>query len=774
MELTKNSGFVAYPSSPTEIGIAIRAAVEKTNGVSSSLNFKIWEHNDIAGRPLTLPMLSGIEKAEVLVADITRLNFNVSYEVGYAIGVQKRALLVKHSGITTDDAIVLKTGIFDTLGHQSYADSDELAGILQHTLDHTPLKIESEIDTRAPVYLLETPVRTSEMTRIVARVKKARLFYRSFTPSEDARLSAIDAIRHVSKSIGVLIPLLSPEFGDAQIHNIRAAFVAGLAHGMGKITLVLQNGLHPVPLDLRDAAETYISIEEINRHIERFAGDVYEIFQRRDVVELPTGSILQKILLGDPMAENEFQTLAAYYVQTDEYNRALRGEVNLVVGRKGTGKTALFFQVRDRVRRDKQNIVIDLKPEGYQLIKLKEQVLDLLSEGAKGHLITAFWEYLLLLEICRKVLEKDRHRHRYDDAIIEEYKNLERLHGGGPEAIEGDFSERLLVLSQSIIDAYKREFGDVQGVRLTANEVTNLLHTTSIVELRSALAEYLGYKEQVLVLFDNLDKGWSYKGIGTGDILILRCLIDAARKVQRDMRKANIQLSCIIFVRNDIYQLLMDSSPDFGKETRASLDWNDSDLLREVLRRRLAQTFDRDISFSQVWGLICASHYGGEETSQFLIDRSLMRPRNLLKLLGYCKGFAVNLDHEKIEPEDITKGLQSYSNDLVLEADRELTDVEPSAEGLLYEFVGEPTEMSEEDLHLLLQVQGVATDKIQNVTDYLLYLGSLGIKVGDEDPRYIYDFGYDLRILNAIRRKNSDRLLFVLNPAFWPALEVKS
>ena len=79
------------------------------------------------------------------------------------------------------------------------------------------------------------------------------------------------------------------------------------------------------------------------------------------------------------MAENEFQTLGKYYVQTDEFNRAIRGEVNLVVGRKGTGKTALFSQVRDKKRGNKNNIVVDLKPEGYQLVKLKEDVLDYLS-----------------------------------------------------------------------------------------------------------------------------------------------------------------------------------------------------------------------------------------------------------------------------------------------------------------------------------------------------------------------------------------------------------
>lgn len=199
--MAQYTGFVAYPSSPPELTATIRDAVEMLNVESGSLAFQTWEHNDVAGRPLTVPILSGIEQANVLVADVTRLNFNVTYEVGYAIGIQKRVLLVKNSAMTGDNALVLKTGIFDTLGYETYSNAEELRAILKRTADLTPLKIETEPDTKAPAYLLKTPVRTTEMTRIVARVKRARLFYRSFTPSEDARLSAVDAIRHVSRSL---------------------------------------------------------------------------------------------------------------------------------------------------------------------------------------------------------------------------------------------------------------------------------------------------------------------------------------------------------------------------------------------------------------------------------------------------------------------------------------------------------------------------------------------------------------------------------------------
>jgi hypothetical protein len=37
---------------------------------------------------------------------------------------------------------------------------------------------------------------------------------------------------------------------------------------------------------------------------------------------------------------------------------------------------------------------------------MKEDILEFLSEGARQHLIIAFWEYLIYLEIAYKLLEK--------------------------------------------------------------------------------------------------------------------------------------------------------------------------------------------------------------------------------------------------------------------------------------------------------------------------------------------------------------------------------
>jgi len=287
------------------------------------------------------------------------------------------------------------------------------------------------------------------------------------------------------------------------------------------------------------------------------------------------------------------------------------------------------------------------------------------------------------------------------------------------------------------------------------------------------LSAYLRFKNAVWVLFDNLDKGWSPHGLTSSDTLILRGLIDAARKIQREVQKDDHDFHCVVFVRNDVYQLLVETSADYGKESRAALDWTDADLLRELVRRRLIQNgLPDDTAFERVWSQICVSHYDGEETSQYLIDRSLMRPRNLLKILAHCRGFAVNLGRERIEQTDIEKGLKAYSLDLITEADQELTDIVGSDTALLYHFIGEGDRFDRSRLQAILKGAGIPEVRIDSVLEFLLYYGFLGIKVGNENARYIFDVGYDMRLLKVLISKNEPSVSYVLNPAFSPELNL--
>ncbi|HXR85788.1 MAG TPA: hypothetical protein VN728_02405, partial [Stellaceae bacterium] len=147
-------------------------------------------------------------------------------------------------------------------------------------------------------------------------------------------------------------------------------------------------------------------------------------------------------------------------------------------------------------------------------------------------------------------------------------------------------------------------------------------------------------------------------------------------------------------------------------------------------------------------------------------------PRNLLKILAHCRGFAVNLGRERIERADLEKGLKAYSLDLITEADQELTDIIGSETSLLYHFIGEGDRFDRAQLQTILTGAGIPEDKIDSVVEYLIYYGFLAIRVGTERTRYIFDVGYDMRLLKTLISKNESMASYILNPAFFPALNL--
>lgn len=164
----------------------------------------------------------------------------------------------------------------------------------------------------------------------------------------------------------------------------------------------------------------------------------------------------------------------------------------------------------------------------------------------------------------------------------------------------------------------------------------------------------------------------------------------------------------------------------------------------------------------------------GEESSQYLIERCLMRPRALIELVGYCRSHAVNLGHEKIELDDIEQGEEDFSVELLTNIGFEIRDVFPSAKDVLYEFLETPVRLSG---HNILEAAGrlVGEEEKGELFERLLWYGIFGIVREDERVTYIYDARYDMRrLLGLVSRRGKEDAIFRLNPAFWKALEAQT
>ncbi len=398
----------------------------------------------------------------------------------------------------------------------------------------------------------------------------------------------------------------------------------------------------------------------------------------------------------------------------------------------------------------------------------------LLGPGSLEHTVTAFWEYLLLLEICYKLLEKDRVPHTRDRRLLEPYRRLASLYDTDRYVSEGDFSERLSTLLQHITDDYRAKYGEDSNRSLTQQEITELLYRHDVNKLRDQVVEYLRLKRKLYLLFDNLDKGWPTHGLTATDIAILRALLEATRKIERQLQRRDVNCSTLAFLRNDVYELLVSETPDRGKEGRVALDWSDPDLLRELIRRRLMHNDMPDRPFEDLWHRICISHIEGEESSQYLIERCLMRPRALIDLANHCRGFAVNLGHQRIEPEDIKKGLEAFSSDLVVDIGYEIRDVLPEAENVLYVFIDEPQTLPASNLYSVLERGSILPARIPDIVNILLWYGVLGVRRTDGTVTYIYTVNYEMPILKGIIRKlETEGLVYVVNPAFVPGLQIR-
>ena len=66
-------------------------------------------------------------------------------------------------------------------------------------------------------------------------------------------------------------------------------------------------------------------------------------------------SILSASSFGQRVAEEEIDQLSSYFVETDHWTRLYRGEIDVIYGAKGFGKSALYSLLLSRSTQIKAN-----------------------------------------------------------------------------------------------------------------------------------------------------------------------------------------------------------------------------------------------------------------------------------------------------------------------------------------------------------------------------------------------------------------------------------
>lgn len=753
--------FYAYPGARTIIRTAIQQAMESTE--KHGLKITPWESMNIVGFKLDQLIREQIQEADVLLADITYSNANVFYEIGYAAGVGKPIIPTVCTAVEKASSEINNIGLFDTTGWATYDNAEHLAAKLLSSDDVPWINMFGQRRNYSqPLYMIDPLKKTDFRNHIVHSIENSKVNSRRFDPTEIPRLTAAQAIADVSSSAGVILPLLSEEITGSFKHNLRIAFCLGVAHGYRIDALVIQNENSPAPVDYRDFIRNSNSRLETERHVEQFCASTLVLNQRPVRTDQKYRGILSEIELGSPAAENEVQQLSAYFLKTAEYNRALRAEGAVVIGRKGSGKSAVFLQVVEHEIESRQTCIVDLRPASHNLSEMREGLLSIANQGIFDHTIAAFWQYVIYSEILLKMREIVLPRSKNDYALQSRIRDLETEFKLDDAIVSGDFTSRLATAIDTVVN-YVRD--EPNPTRLRA-QLTNMMFEDPLPRLRDTIASFRDHFDSIIVLIDDLDKGWPPRQVEDHDIGIVKHLIEVLNRIRRDLSRRRFAFRHLLFLRSDIYERLVEETSDRGKYNPIKVDWSDPEQLRHLLRMRVYSAINK-VHREAAWAAL-DTPVNGQSAVDIMIKESLRRPRFLIDYCERALSFAINRGHTVVEASDLIEAGRQMSLYLVSDFGYELRDVAGTPEDIFYRFIGVPEVLSAEALEQILSDDFLSLG-IPETIDLLLWYGFLGVRFEDGRSLFIYDRAYDFRRLDAERK--SAGTSYVVNPAFLRGLD---
>ena len=782
------NGFFAFPSdlSITEI---IEDAIEKING-AKVIEITSWRTLQNAGKSIMTEICTAIGESQLFLADLTHLNPNVLFELGFAIARNKRICLFHDPSIERSAKDVNRFTL-STVGFIPYHNSTELMTRYFENAPHEDIhstvlsqSLAGTIQTEGlsnGVLYLKSPVATQASLSLSQKLSKSKMYPVVIDDPAEIRMQLYNwYVQEAYAAFAVVAHLLSHEQTGHQLHNAKASFAAGLGYGFGKQVLMLSHYPYTPPFDYRHLLQIHRTAHECETHYDRWASDVetrYFKHQQQTAQVQRAGeslSILQALRLGDFIAEREVNTLSEYFVDTAAYGEAVEANYSLFIGRKGTGKTAILYQLNQELSQDKRNHVCIITPLAYELEGLVQLLQSVKNRAERGFLVESLWKYLLYTEIALSYFALLNDKPPYYEPTPCELK-LKDFIASQPELFDQDFSVRLGYAIRRC-----NELADESEVMETRLRISEMLHATIVSRLSTMIRELFQNHNRVAVLVDNLDKAWKQGGdIGVLSEFLFG-LLGVSNRVINDLRKPlkdhrTIGFSLVVFLRSDIFARILKVARERDKMPYYSLRWDDPALLANVIERRLMNTLNI-YKPDDVWRLLFCSDVKGIETKKFVLKNVLPRPRDIIFWIKAALALAIQRRHNRIEEEDIIDSLPRYSqhaiDSLIVENGISIDDFE----NLLYEFAGGSKLVTDENIATAMERAGIADVSRGELIELLCERSFFGRQVGENTYRFQYD-GTETEISaslerNFARKSGRNMRCFLINDPFCHFLEI--
>ncbi|MGH9873498.1 MAG: hypothetical protein ACRD9S_13690 [Pyrinomonadaceae bacterium] len=169
---TASHAIFLYPTEPEIIASTIEEAVTSLQSLEGAKRWLSWKDFGVLGQVIFCKICISMRFADFIVADVTTLNFNLLFEIGYAVGLGKPVLPIRDTNLMGDKKNFDELGLLDTLGCLDFQNSQALVDkILPY--HPQPIAIQlADVNRKQPIYLLKAHVENEGQIRLIAATRK--------------------------------------------------------------------------------------------------------------------------------------------------------------------------------------------------------------------------------------------------------------------------------------------------------------------------------------------------------------------------------------------------------------------------------------------------------------------------------------------------------------------------------------------------------------------------------------------------------------------------
>ena len=368
---------------------------------------------------------------------------------------------------------------------------------------------------------------------------------------------------------------------------------------------------------------------------------------------------------GPDDAKGDFE-LQNYFLRTPDFDKLIEGKKRFVIGRKGTGKTAILQKIMIDAQNDPLIFCKELTLKEFPITDLRS--LRDKSMQDKSQFVN-IWSFLILIELVKLALQDEGAKN------IDTYVELRDFMEENFPNKTGGFADTVKVLKsrQAKVSISQSLFGGEVGRGISSERETKVHYSKVIRNLKEQLAK-VNTKSSYFILFDELDEG--YKVNDVNKRLLLLSLFRAVQNLAINFSNTSLNFRPVVALRSDIFDNLEDNDLNKYDDYLIRLDWHSMHYtnysLRELVNVRVIASLKIRNERLEPWKLVVEEkdtdiNVRKKSLWKYIQNRTFDRPRDTIKYLKYCTDYH---REGKLEFKTVLEAEVKYSNWLY----RELRD----------------------------------------------------------------------------------------------------